>query len=116
MHVVDPEPAPGRVVRAGPWAVANVEGTLHAVDRVCRHQLADLSQGHIDGDGCLVCPWHASAYRLTDGVMVRGPQGFLTLRRHIPLYDRLVKAYARFLPLRRRPVVRRGDGRLEVKG
>lgn len=114
MAFVEPEPAPGQVVRAGAWAVANVDDTFYAVDRVCRHQLADLSKGHLDADGCLVCPWHASKYRLGDGQMVRGPQGFLTLRRHLPLYDRLVQAYARFLPLRRRPVVRRGDGRLEV--
>ncbi len=110
---VDPEPEPGQVVRAGNWAVANVQGRHHAVGRVCRHQFADLSRGSIDENGCLVCPWHYSAYNLEDGRMVRGPQGFLALRRHIPGYDRFVKAYSRYLPLKRRRVVRE-DGRLYV--
>lgn len=30
---IDDEPAPGEVSRAGHWAVANVDGTLHAVSR-----------------------------------------------------------------------------------
>jgi len=106
---VEPVPAPGQVVRAGPIAVANLGGTLHAVDRLCRHQGGDLGRGRLDGQGCLVCPWHFSAYDLTDGRMVRGPRGFLWLRRRIPGYDALVRAYARFLPLTRRPVARRGD-------
>jgi len=106
---VDHVPAPGQVVRAGPYAVANVEGTLHAVDRLCRHQGGDLSRGRLDGQGCLVCPWHFAAYDLDDGKMVRGPKGFLWIRRRIPGYDHFVRAYARYLPLRRGRVERRGD-------
>ena len=44
-----------------------------AVSRRCRHQLADLSEGSIDADGCLVCPWHGSAFDLEDGQPRRGP-------------------------------------------
>lgn len=112
---VDPEPAAREVVRAGPWAVANTGDTYHAVSRRCRHQFADLSEGRIDAQGCLVCPWHAAAYRLDDGMMVRGPRGILGLHRRLPGYERLVLAYSRFLPLRRRPVVRDEQGRLTVQ-
>lgn len=106
---VDHVPEPGEVARAGSYAVVNVDGALKAVDRFCRHQGADLSRGRIDGQGCLVCPWHFAAYDPDDGRMVRGPRGFLWIRRRIPGYERLVLAYARYLPLRRRPVERRGD-------
>lgn len=112
---VDPEPAPHQVVRAGPWAVANSGGEYHAVSRRCHHQLADLSKGRIDAQGCLVCPWHAAAFRLDDGVMVRGPRGLFWLHRRLPGYERLVLAYARYWPLRRRPVVRDEHGYLTVQ-
>jgi len=112
---VDPPPPPGRATRAGRWAVVEHDGEYVALSRICRHQLADLSAGgKVTADGCLVCPWHGSTYRIADGEMVRGPQGFLTYRGHIPGYGALVKAYARFLPLRRRPVVER-EGRLVVE-
>lgn len=111
---VDPEPQPGGVVRAGEWAVANRDGEFRAVSRRCRHQLADLSEGWLDDEGCLVCPWHHSEFDLDSGKMVKGPQGFLFIRRHIPGYDALVKSYSRILVLRRRAVERR-DGRLEVQ-
>ncbi|MFB9314560.1 Rieske (2Fe-2S) protein [Nocardioides plantarum] len=91
---------PGAVRRAGPWAVGNRDGEVFAVSRRCRHQLADLSGGSIDADGCLVCPWHQSTYDVETGAMVRGPQGFLGLHRRIPGYDRAVRAYAQVLRLR----------------
>lgn len=112
---VDPEPAPRQVVRAGPWAVANRDGEYHAVSRLCHHQFGDLSKGRIDAQGCLVCPWHAAAYRLDDGAMVRGPRGFLGLHRRLPGYERLVLAYSRYWPLRRRAVARDEHGRLSVQ-
>lgn len=112
---VDPEPAPRQVVRAGPWAVANRDGEYHAVSRLCHHQFADLSEGRVDSQGCLVCPWHAAAYDLDDGSMVRGPRGFLGLHRRLPGYERLVLAYSRYWPLRTRPVHRDERGRLTVQ-
>ena len=53
---------PGTVVRGGKYAVGN-NGEYFAVSRRCRHLGADLSEGSIDADGCLVCPWHQSANR-----------------------------------------------------
>jgi nitrite reductase/ring-hydroxylating ferredoxin subunit len=37
--------------------VANVNGTLSAMDNVCLHQGGPLGQGVIEG-GKVVCPWH----------------------------------------------------------
>lgn len=100
---------PGTVGRAGSWAVGNRDGELFAVSRRCRHQLADLSAGSIDADGCLVCPWHQSTYDVRTGAMVQGPRGFLGFHGRVPGYAQVVRAYSRVLRLRVRPVRRRGD-------
>ncbi len=100
---------PGAVRRAGPWTVANRAGDLRAVSSRCRHQLADLSQGSLDRDGCLVCPWHGARYDLDNGDMVEGPKGFLWYVGRTPGYTQLVRTYAAVLRLRRRRVVAQGD-------
>lgn len=38
----------------------------------CPHLSAPLSDGELDGD-TIVCPWHASSFRLDDGCVVHGP-------------------------------------------
>lgn len=99
----------GTVRRAGPWAVGNREGELFAVSRRCRHQLADLSRGSLDADGCLVCPWHQSAYDVRTGAMVRGPQGLFWYHHRTPRYAALVLTYAKRLRLQVRRIVRHDD-------
>ena len=100
---------PGAVRRAGPWAVVNKGGEYAAVSRRCRHQLGDLSDGSLDKDGCLVCPWHGARYDVDSGRMVRGPRGFLGYHGPTPGYTGVVKAYSRVLKLRVRRALRRGD-------
>lgn len=104
---------PGSVARAGAWTVANRSGELRAVSSRCRHQLADLSKGSLDRNGCLVCPWHGARYDLDSGAMVEGPKGFLTYVGRTPGYTQLVEAYGKVLRLRRARVVRE-DGWLVV--
>jgi nitrite reductase/ring-hydroxylating ferredoxin subunit len=105
------ELTPGTIVGAGPWAVGNAGGVVFAVSRRCRHLFADLANGRIDGDGCLVCPWHASSYDVGTGRMVRGPQaGF----EKIPGLEPGYRALTRVVPLRRGTVVER-DGVLFVR-
>jgi nitrite reductase/ring-hydroxylating ferredoxin subunit len=104
---------PGAVRRSGDWAVGN-RGTAgddryFAVSRRCRHQLADLSEGTVDADGCLVCPWHQSRYDVRTGEMVEGPRGFLGYHGPTPGYTQLVELLGRVARLRVRRAVRRGD-------
>ncbi len=115
-------PAPGTVSRIGGWAVGRTrsratggEGTpeVFAVSRFCRHQLADLSEGSVDADGCLVCPWHQSRYDVSDGRMVSGPRGFLGYHGPTPGYSAVVRAYGKVLRLRVRRT-RVVDGTVEV--
>jgi nitrite reductase/ring-hydroxylating ferredoxin subunit len=113
VHEDDRVPAaelpPGAVRRAGEWAVGNSDGEYFAVSRRCRHQLADLSEGSVDADGCLVCPWHQSRYDVTSGAMVEGPKGFLGYHGPAPGYAQLITLLGRVVPLRVRRALRRGD-------
>jgi nitrite reductase/ring-hydroxylating ferredoxin subunit len=101
---------PGTVRRAGDWAVGNRgDDRYFAVSRRCRHQLADLAEGTIDADGCLVCPWHQSRYDVRTGEMVEGPRGFLGYHGPTPGYSQLVRVLAQLARLRVRRAVRDGD-------
>ena len=106
---------PGRVRRVGDWAAGNRgpgpdgEDRYFAVSRRCRHQLADLAEGTVDADGCLVCPWHQSRYDVRTGEMVEGPRGFLGYHGPTPVYTQLVAAFGRIARLRVRRAARQGD-------
>src|SRR5206468_10814064 len=42
----------------------------------CSHLSGPLSDGEFrveGGQGCVVCPWHGSTFRLSDGAAVHGP-------------------------------------------
>ncbi|MDX6400022.1 MAG: hypothetical protein QOF27_628 [Gaiellaceae bacterium] len=104
------ELGPGTVRGVGRWAVLNVDGHRYAVSRRCRHLRADLAEGRIDDDGCLVCPWHQSAYDPSTGRMTVGPQGFFA---RVPGLDSFYKALTRVLPLGRGKVIER-DGQVFV--
>jgi nitrite reductase/ring-hydroxylating ferredoxin subunit len=105
---------PRSVHRSGEWAVGNrgeaAGGNPYfAVSRRCRHQLADLSEGSVDADGCLVCPWHQSRYDVRTGEMIEGPKGFLSYHGPTPGYTQLVELLGRIVRLRVRRASRQGD-------
>jgi nitrite reductase/ring-hydroxylating ferredoxin subunit len=93
---------PGVVRGAGKYAVGNANGELFAVTRRCRHLGADLANGSIDAEGCLVCPWHHAAYDVSSGRMTRGPQGVFA---KIPGLDAGYRLLTRVVPLGRGKVV-----------
>ncbi len=56
--------------------LANVGGTVYAVDDTCTHMQASLAGGEIvdeDGKICVMCPEHASLFELKTGEIVRAP-------------------------------------------
>ena len=53
--------ADGRMV-----AIANVDGTLHAIDGLCPHQGGPLGTGALCGT-VLTCPWHGWQFDGTTG-------------------------------------------------
>jgi len=113
MHKVSTESAlpPGTVTGSGGYAVGN-NGDYFSVTRRCRHLRADLADGTIDADGCLVCPWHGATYDVNSGRMTRGPQGIFA---KIPGLSRSFTLLTRIVPLgRRRIVVSDGNVYLEA--
>jgi nitrite reductase/ring-hydroxylating ferredoxin subunit len=62
-----------RIEVAGQQVVlVGASGQLHAMGATCSHYGGPLNQGRVEGD-CLVCPWHGSRFRLSDGTVARGP-------------------------------------------
>jgi nitrite reductase/ring-hydroxylating ferredoxin subunit/uncharacterized membrane protein len=45
---------------------------VFALKETCSHAGGPLSEGKLDGD-TIVCPWHGSAFRLSDGAVRHGP-------------------------------------------
>jgi nitrite reductase (NADH) small subunit len=52
--------------------VANVNGTISAMDNVCLHSGGPLGQGVIEGDK-LVCPWHGWQWDPKTGQAAHNP-------------------------------------------
>ena len=55
-----------RVVNGRMVAVANVEGSWHAIDGLCPHQGGPLGTGALCGP-TLTCPWHGWQFDVTTG-------------------------------------------------
>jgi nitrite reductase/ring-hydroxylating ferredoxin subunit/uncharacterized membrane protein len=45
---------------------------VHALKETCSHAGGPLSEGELQGD-TIICPWHASSFRLSDGAVRHGP-------------------------------------------
>ena len=58
--------------------VANVNGTITAMDNICLHMGGPLGQGFIEGDK-IVCPWHGWEYDLKTGALGDDPKSKLAL-------------------------------------
>jgi nitrite reductase/ring-hydroxylating ferredoxin subunit len=68
-----PDGAPTKAM-LGPTALVLVRrgDLVFALKETCSHAGGPLSQGTLVGDN-IVCPWHASAFRLSDGAVRHGP-------------------------------------------
>jgi nitrite reductase/ring-hydroxylating ferredoxin subunit len=57
-------------------AVRDGGGGVTVMIEHCGHETGPLGGGErveIGGAECVVCPWHGSAFRLSDGAVMRGP-------------------------------------------
>lgn len=64
-----------RVVEVGgrPIAVFRHGDHYFAIDDVCPHMGASLSEGYVE-DGVVTCSWHAWRFRLADGTWADNPR------------------------------------------
>ena len=58
--------------------IANVNGTISAMDNVCLHRGGPIGQGVIE-KGKVVCPWHAWAWDPKTGQAVQNPNAKIAL-------------------------------------
>ena len=61
-----------RLLGDQPLVVFRVNGEVRVLSDVCPHLSGPLHEGELR-DGCLVCPWHGSSFRVTDGSVHSGP-------------------------------------------
>jgi len=55
-----------------PVLLVRTGGQLYAIADRCTHRGGPLHEGEF-ADGCIVCPWHASRFRVSDGQLLSGP-------------------------------------------
>jgi len=70
----DVPPGSGRRVDVGGYRIAlfNVNGTFYAVDDVCTHEEASLSEGPLSGE-IVACPKHGSRFHVPTGRVLSLP-------------------------------------------
>jgi nitrite reductase (NADH) small subunit/3-phenylpropionate/trans-cinnamate dioxygenase ferredoxin subunit len=54
-------------------ALFRENGQYFAIDDVCPHMGASLSEGQVE-NGIVTCPWHAWRFRLVDGTWADNPR------------------------------------------
>jgi nitrite reductase/ring-hydroxylating ferredoxin subunit/uncharacterized membrane protein len=68
-----PEGKPARqMLGEVPVVAVRTGDAIYVLADRCSHMSGPLSDGEL-ADGCLICPWHGSVFRITDGSVARGP-------------------------------------------
>jgi nitrite reductase/ring-hydroxylating ferredoxin subunit len=62
----------GAVLGERPIALVRSGGKFYALDDVCTHQFARLSEGYVE-DGCIECPLHQGRFDLATGAATAAP-------------------------------------------
>jgi nitrite reductase/ring-hydroxylating ferredoxin subunit len=72
--VAEVPPGRGKQVSVNGRQVAlfNVAGTFYALEDVCSHRGAPLSEGECEGTE-VICPWHGAQFDLTTGAHLSPP-------------------------------------------
>jgi 3-phenylpropionate/trans-cinnamate dioxygenase ferredoxin subunit len=52
--------------------IVNVDNRFFGLAARCTHAGAPLVEGDLQGE-VLICPWHGSRFRVTDGSVLKGP-------------------------------------------
>jgi 3-phenylpropionate/trans-cinnamate dioxygenase ferredoxin component len=73
-RTADLAPGQGKLVEVNGKRIAlfNVGGRYYALDDVCPHRGAPLSEGELEGTA-VVCPWHGAIFDLGTGNIIRPP-------------------------------------------
>lgn len=69
---LDEDEAMQIVVEGKEIALINLGGELFALDDICTHAYASMSDGYIEGD-CIECPLHGAQFEIKTGKAVTPP-------------------------------------------
>lgn len=69
---LDEDEAMQIVVEGKEIALVNLGGELFALDDICTHAYASMSDGYIEGD-CIECPLHGAQFEIKTGKAVTPP-------------------------------------------
>lgn len=78
-----------------PVLLLRQEGVVRGLVDRCSHLSGPLHEGELTGAGadlCIVCPWHGSTFRISDGVVVHGPATADQPRLEVRINDGQVQA------------------------
>ena len=53
-------------------ALCKIGETIHAIDDICTHEFASLSEGFVEGD-TIECPLHQAMFHIPTGKVLEGP-------------------------------------------
>lgn len=53
-------------------ALYRIDGKIYAIDDVCTHEFATLSEGFVEG-GTIECPLHSAQFDIASGECLSGP-------------------------------------------
>jgi nitrite reductase/ring-hydroxylating ferredoxin subunit/uncharacterized membrane protein len=82
-----PEATPTKVMLGSTALVVVRRGdVVHALKATCSHAGGPLDEGELVGD-TVVCPWHFSAFRLSDGAVRHGPATTRQVRYDTRVHD-----------------------------
>ncbi len=71
-------------------ALANSNGTIHALDNSCTHAGGPLGDNRLK-EGCFVeCPWHNSVFDVRNGEPVGGPARKAVRKFHVKVVEGVV--------------------------
>ncbi|HLJ92626.1 MAG TPA: non-heme iron oxygenase ferredoxin subunit [Gemmataceae bacterium] len=69
---VTPGQAKPVTVQGRKIALYNINGTFYAIEDVCTHRGASLSEGECQGN-IVICPWHGAEFDVTTGSHLSPP-------------------------------------------
>lgn len=70
-EIIDDEPLPVNVDELE-LALCRVGAEIYAIDNICTHEYAQLSDGFIEGD-CIECPLHQAQFHIPTGKVMSPP-------------------------------------------
>jgi len=78
------------MIKDVPVLVVRYEGQVYALNEKCAHLGGPLAEGTL-AECSVICPWHGSRFRLTDGAPLNGPTTFPAPAYEVRIHDGMIE-------------------------